>query len=303
MAIAVTPAELVGVLVWWCVMLAAPGLLLRRWHRRRIGASRHRLWLWALRSRRASAPASRPQARPGLAGAPEQLGAYPASLGEPDCEARASAGALLSGGQARPRGGAHSRSEGALGASLSTETLEPLCRFVDFRRRLELAVGELERRLSALPADGWRIECYPLTGERRNTLLVLGESGVFVISATYAPGHWDDVITASTLARKVEVLLPGYRGRVQGAICHPFTSARPRLWHRPDEHGAWVEAWVLGGDSVIDWLEHFGTEHGVGAGDLERFDQLAEPDWLRPAIPSLPSWPPVAEAAQPGAEQ
>ena len=81
---------------------------------------------------------------------------------------------------------------------------------------------------------------------------------MFVISATYAPGHWDDVIAVNKLARKVQLLLPGYRGQVQPAICHPFTPTRPRIWHRPDEHGDWVGAWLLGGDSVIEWLEHFG---------------------------------------------
>ena len=80
-------------------------------------------------------------------------------------------------------------------------------------------------------------------GERRNTLLVLGETGVFVISATYAPGHWDDVVTVHKLAQKIRVLLPGYDGPVQAAICHPFTSAAPRLWHRPDDQGNWIAAW------------------------------------------------------------
>jgi hypothetical protein len=182
-------------------------------------------------------------------------------------------------------------------------TLEPLCRHVDFRRRLELAVAELGRRLSALPAERWRVEPYPLTGERRNTLLVLGETGVFVISATYAPGHCDDVIAASRLAGKVQRLLPGYPGQVQPAICHPFTPARPRLWHRCDEHGAWVGAWVLGGVSVIDGLGHFGTEHGLAPAALERFDELAKPNWLKPAIPSPRSWPPVPEAAPEGSAQ
>jgi hypothetical protein len=174
---------------------------------------------------------------------------------------------------------------------------------VDFHRRLELAVGELERKLAPLSTDRWRIQPYPLTGERGNTLLLLGETGVFVISATYAPGHWDDVIAASKLARKVQLLLPGYPGQVQPAICHPFTSARPRLWHRPDEHGDWVGAWVLGGDSVVDWLEHFGPEHGLHTADLERFDELAKPNWLKPAIPAPPSWPPVPGAAPPGSTQ
>jgi hypothetical protein len=131
---------------------------------------------------------------------------------------------------------------------LAPETLEPLCRYVDFRRRLGLAVTELEARLAQLPAARWRIEPYPLTGERRNTLLIIGETGVFVISATYAPGHWDDVTAVSKLARKIELLLPGYPGRVQPAICHPFTAIAPRIWHRPDEHGDWVGAWLVGGD-------------------------------------------------------
>jgi hypothetical protein len=183
---------------------------------------------------------------------------------------------------------------------LPAATLEPLCRYVDFHRRLEVATAELLTRLSYLPCDRWRIEPYPLTGERRNTLLVLGETGVFVISATYAPGHWDDVITVHKLAQKIGLLLPGYEGAVQAGICHPFTSAAPRLWHRPDDQGNWIAAWVLGGDQVVQWLEHFGPEHGLSRGDLERFDRLAKPNWSKAAIPSPPSWPPVPESTPPG---
>lgn len=184
---------------------------------------------------------------------------------------------------------------------LPREALEPLCRYVDFHRRLGLAVSELERRLSVLPADRWRVEPYPLTGERRNALLLLGENGVFVICATYAPGHWDDVIAASRLAGKVQLLLPGYCGEVQPAICHPFTSTRPRLWHRPDDRGDWARAWLLGGDSVIDWLGGFGSAHGLSAADLARFDELARSNWLRGAIPTAPSWPPIHRAPAAGA--
>ncbi len=164
---------------------------------------------------------------------------------------------------------------------LSSETLEPLCRYVDFRRRLELAAGELAAQLVQLPADRWRVEPYPLTGERRNTSVILGETGIFVISATYAPGHWDDVIAVSRLASKIQALLPGYTGPVHPAICHPFTSTEPRIWHRPDEHGDWIGAWLIGGDSVIKWLEHFGPDHGLNAADLARFDELSRPNWAR----------------------
>jgi hypothetical protein len=187
-------------------------------------------------------------------------------------------------------------------ARLSSGTLEPLCRHVDFRRRLELAARELEARLVQLPADRWRIEPYPLTGERRNTFVIIGETGIFVVSATYAPGHWDDVIAVTKLARKIQRLLPAYSGQVQPAVCHPFTATRPRIWHRPDEHGDWGGAWLTGGDSVIEWLEHFGPEHGLTAADLARFDELARPNWLTGAIPTPPSWPPIRDAAAPDSE-
>jgi hypothetical protein len=178
----------------------------------------------------------------------------------------------------------------------SPEALEPLCRYVDFHRRLELAKAELRTRLAPLPAERWRIEPYPLTGERRNTLLVLGETGIFVISATYAPGSWDDVITVSTLARKVQALVPGYDGEVRPAICHPFSAMETRIWHRPDEHGDWLGAWLVGGDSVLGWLLHFGSERGLTSADLGRFDTLTKPNWLRGAIPAAPTWPQLRDA-------
>ena len=148
-----------------------------------------------------------------------------------------------------------------------------------------------------MPAGRWRIEPYPLTGERRNTLLVLGETGVFVISATCAPGDWDDVVTVSRLAAKIQTLLPGYCGRVHSAICHPFSPVTPHVWYRADDHGEWIGAWLIGGDSVIEWLEHFGAEHGLRPGDLARFDALSTPNWLKPAMPAVPSWPPLPERA------
>jgi hypothetical protein len=295
-AVTVTPPVLTGVLVWWGVMLAAPVMLSRRWRRRHPSVPRRRLWPRVIRAGRPKASPPSPAGPPSdvVAG---RLAADLAGLVDADDVPRLSVGAVPAPAPARVRADANPV------VGVSDETLEPLCRYVDFRRRLEVAVAELERRLEPMPADRWRIEPYPLTGERRNTLLVLGETGVFVISATYAPGHWDDVIAAGKLARKIQLLLPSYSGQVHPAVCHPFTSARPRAWHRADERGEWVGAWVLGGDSVIDWLEHFGTEHGLGPSDLERFDQLAKPNWLKPAFPTPPSWPPIPEAAPPGTQQ
>src|SRR5689334_3256231 len=96
------------------------------------------------------------------------------------------------------------------------------------------------------------------------------------------------------------VSLPGYGGAVQAAICHPFKSAVPRRWHRPDDQGDWIAAWVLGGDHLVPWLEHFGQEHGLSPNDLRLFDRLAKPNWLKAAIPSPPSWLPVPESRPPG---
>ena len=255
----VTAPEMIGLLVWWIVVLAAPVILVRRWRRRRRAADRLR--------RQAGRPAV------------EQTAGQPAPP--------PTAAATL---EARP-----STEPRLLAPRLPPDALAPFCRFVDFQRRLEIAASELRATLSQLPAARWRIEPYPLTGERRNTLLILGETGVFVISATYSPGDWDGVVTVSRLGAKIQTLLPGYCGRVHSAICHPFSRVSPRVWHRADDRGEWIGAWLIGGDSVIEWLLHFGAEHGIGPGDLARFDALSKPNWLKPAMPAVPSWPPLPE--------
>ncbi len=224
---AVATPELIGVLAWWAVVLALPVMLVRRWRRR-----------WR-RERQSEIPGAHVPSGNVVPGRVSGL-SQPAAL--------APSGSLVDRRRSTPSAG-----------RLAPETLEPLCRYVDFRRRLELAAAELERRLSVLPRDQWRIEPYPLTGERRNTLMVLGSRGVFVISATYPPGSWDDVIAVSRLAGKIQLLLPGYAGHVQPAICHPFASLQPRVWYRADEEGTWVGAWLLGGDSLIDWLSTSGA--------------------------------------------
>jgi hypothetical protein len=298
----VTTPEMIGLLAWWIVMLAAPVLLVRRWRRRVNAAQRLRGQPYIAR-------------RPGRVVTPPVRSSLPVEASEasaPSSHApnRGAAGCRPASGLSAAAAFAAASSEARRAgpvlpapARLASGTLEPLCRYVDFHRRLELAVRELAAKLAALPADRWRIEPYPLTGERRNTFVIIGETGIFVVSATYAPGHWDDVIAVNRLAGKVQRLLPGYSGQVQPAVCHPFTATRPRIWHRPDEHGDWVGAWLIGGDSVIDWLEHFGPEHGLNEADLARFDELARPNWLTRAIPTPPSWPPIPNPAAPDSQQ
>jgi hypothetical protein len=307
----VTAPEMIGLLAWWSVVLAAPVVLVRRWRRRRRrrGVAPHtprlRQPLQPLGRRREAETVRERPATPTVAIEPSIEPVEP--VVRPDRVAAGERpGSLSSANTTRAAASPDARRSRPARLNpgrLSSETLEPLCRYVDFRRRLEVAARELAAKLVELPADRWRIEPYPLTGERRNTFLVIGETGIFVISATYAPGHWDDVIAVTKLARKIRRLLPGYPGQVRPAVCHPFTATRPRIWHRPDEHGDWVGAWLIGGDSVIEWLEHFGPDHGLNAADLARFDELARPNWLKGAIPTPPSWPPIPDAAAPDSQE
>jgi len=64
-----------------------------------------------------------------------------------------------------------------------------------------------------------------------------------------------------------------------------------------------VGAWLVGGDSVVGWLLHFGPKHGLSAADLARFDELAKPNWLKGAIPTAPSWPQIHEAPSAGSHE
>lgn len=261
---AVATPELVGVLGWWAVVLCAPVLYPRRRRRRterQRRAARDRELRGPLAPAAAAWPVVADRHLPMLVDLAPWDGSSPARVG----------------------------------ARVSAETLEPLCRYIDFHRRLELAVSELEDKIRVLPRDRWRTERYPLTGDRSNTLLILGATGVFVISATYAPGGWDDGVTVNKLARKIQSLLPGYPGEVRAAICYPFSSLGPRIWHREGDNGAWVGVWILGGDSVLGWLEHFGEEAGLLPADLEYFDELSRPNWLKPAIPTPETWPPLPD--------
>ena len=75
------------------------------------------------------------------------------------------------------------------------------------------------------------------------------------------------------------------------------------MWHRADENGDWLGASVVGGDSLVRWLEHFGTDDGLSLADLARFDQLARANWLKPAVPTPASWPPLPDIASSQSQQ
>jgi hypothetical protein len=164
-------------------------------------------------------------------------------------------------------------------ARLSPEQLEPLGRDLDNSRRLAACETKVAPVLDTLPPDRWLVERYVLITSHRVPFLILGETGVFVLWAMAGPLQWRDLSFFDEVARHVEQALPGYAGTVQPGVCRVSEpDIKPRWWCRPGEPGAWI----TGLDSLIPWLEHFGTENGLGAKDLERLRELAGPRWGRP---------------------
>jgi hypothetical protein len=109
-----------------------------------------------------------------------------------------------------------------------------------------------------------------------------------VLWALCSPAQWRDPAFVHAVATDVKDRLPGYGGPVRGGICRAFAPAiKPRWWCRAGEPGAWV----MGLDWVIPWLEHFGTDHGLGVTDVERFNALAGPHWDRPVARGVPGLP------------
>jgi hypothetical protein len=159
-----TAPEMIGLLAWWSVVLAAPVVLVRRWRRRRRqGGAVH-----TPRMRRPLQPLGRRRE----AGTVRQHPATPTEAIEPSIEPLKPVvrsdrvapgerpGSLSWAGSTCHAGRPDARPVRLNAGGLSSETLEPLCRYVDFRRRLELAARELAAQLVQLPADRWRIEPY-----------------------------------------------------------------------------------------------------------------------------------------------
>ena len=176
------------------------------------------------------------------------------------------------------------------GARLARETIAPLADRVDRSRRLAICEARVAQTLSELPRDRWLIERYVLVAGRRVPFLILGETGVFGVWPLDGAHHPDDPALFNDAADVIHNLLPGYPGPVHAGICRAADPGlQPRWWFSPQGKAG---GWVMGLKWLIPWLEHFGTDHGFGVKDLERFDQLAGPHWNRRAtgarIPNKP---------------
>ena len=162
------------------------------------------------------------------------------------------------------------------GPRCSPETLEPLARSLDTSHRLAIAEARVAETLGTLPSDRWLLERYALIAGHRIPFLVLGETGVFVICAMTGPPAWDELRLPGEVAEQhIMPTLPGYTGPMRVGLCRALaTSAiEPRWWCRPGEPGAWM----MGLESLIAWIKHFGTDHGLGITDLRRLRELATP--------------------------
>jgi hypothetical protein len=162
------------------------------------------------------------------------------------------------------------------GPRCSPETLEPLARCLDTSHRLQVAEARVAQMLGTLPSDRWLIERYALIAGHRIPFLVLGETGVFVVCALTGPPAWDELALPAQVAEQhIMPTLPGYTGAMRVGLCRALaTSAiEPRWWCRPGEPGVWM----MGLESLIPWIEHFDTGHGLGITDIKHLRELAAP--------------------------
>ena len=292
----VTTSQTIGVLVWWAVILIGPPLLLRRWWRRRRGSRNRSHWRapWASscgRSEGLDSLPSGPSRRP----VPQVTRSGPGPRGRRETSTRDVLGVAHSCPSAREPERTPQPRRAADDGYGAPRVLKPLCAQVDRRRQLQMDAAELEARLSALPVGRWRIVACPVAGDRGNSLLILGETGVFVVGATSRAGHFDELLVVSELAQKVQSLLPGYTGVVQAAVCDPHSAQAPRLWYRRDRYGRWTRAWLVGGDWIVGWLGFFGSEHGLRVDDLAWFDRLVDPHSSSGPVRARQTWPPIGQ--------
>jgi hypothetical protein len=97
-----------------------------------------------------------PAGSPSRVAASGRLATDPVRLADAANPARRVAEALPTHGETAPP--LHgSQGDSVAAGTLSAKTLQPLCGYADFRRRLKLAVAELEPGLSPLPANRWRV--------------------------------------------------------------------------------------------------------------------------------------------------
>ena len=133
----------------------------------------------------------------------------------------------------------------------------------------------IEQTLQTLPVDRWEWQRQVLVDGNVLPFLIFGETGVFAVWGAIGPVLWEEP------------------ARIRARAALPRAAARPTIPERCTPRSAGrctketfsraggltndgVGAWVMGLSSLTEWMEHFGTDNGVGVGDLNQLRQLRD---------------------------
>jgi hypothetical protein len=158
------------------------------------------------------------------------------------------------------------------GSRLPTDTFAPIATRLQASREMLRAESLIEQTLQTLPVDRWEWQRQVLVDGNVLPFLIFGETGVFAVWGAIGPVLWEEPARIRARAAYLEQLLPDYPGEVHAAFCRALYHGdlHPRWWSHEDGVGAWV----MGLSSLTDWMRHYGTDNGVGVGDLNRLREL-----------------------------
>ncbi len=158
------------------------------------------------------------------------------------------------------------------GSRLPTDTFAPIATRLQASREMLRAESLIEQTLQTLPVDRWEWQRQVLVDGNVLPFLIFGETGVFAVWGAIGPVLWEEPARIRARAAYLEQLLPDYPGEVHAAFCRALHHGdlQPRWWSREDGVGAWV----MGLSSLTEWMQHYGTDNGVGVGDLNRLREL-----------------------------
>jgi hypothetical protein len=158
------------------------------------------------------------------------------------------------------------------GSRLPADTFSPIATRLQASREMLRAESLIEQTLQTLPVDRWEWQRQVLLDGHVLPFLIFGETGVFAVWGAIGPVLWEEPARIRARAAYLEQLLPDYPGEVHVAFCRALHHGdlQPRWW----SHERGVGAWVMGLSSLTEWLQHFGTDNGVGVGDLNRLREL-----------------------------
>ncbi len=155
---------------------------------------------------------------------------------------------------------------------LERDTFGTLAVHLQASRELQIVEERIAQTLSVLPTDRWEWQRHVHADGRLWPFVIFGETGVFAVWGAIGPLRWDQLAHVGNQTNYLKQLLAGYPGPVHAAFCRGLYRGElaSRWWCRPGEPGAWV----MSLSALTGWIEHFGTENGIGVGDVNQLRQL-----------------------------